>query len=62
MIERHANLMGELTTIALATDGSSCSDGAIKEAIFFSRNCGARLVVLNIIAVDSGSESGVSSH
>ena len=62
MIERHANLMGELTTIALATDGSSYSDGAIKEAIFFSRNCGARLVVLNIIAVDSESESGVSSH
>ena len=25
MTERHANLMGELTTIALATDGSSCS-------------------------------------
>ncbi|MBU0944673.1 MAG: universal stress protein [Proteobacteria bacterium] len=62
MIERHANLMGELTTIALATDGSSFSDGAIKEAIFFCRSCGARLVVLNIIAVDSGSESGVSAQ
>lgn len=62
MTERHANLMGELTTIALATDGSSNSDGAIKEAIFFSRNCGARLIVINIIAVDSESESGVSSY
>ncbi len=62
MTERHANLMGELTTIALATDGSSCSDGAVKEAIFFSRSCGARLIVLNIIGIDSGSESGVSSH
>ncbi len=62
MIERHANLMGELTTIALATDGSNFSDGAIKEAIFFSRNCGARLVVINIIAVDPGSESGILSH
>ena len=62
MIERHANLMGELTTIALATDGSSCSDGAIKEAIFFSRICGARLVVINIIAVYQGSESAISSH
>lgn len=62
MDERHANLMGELSTIVLATDGSSCSDGAVKEAIFFSRSCGARLIVLNIIEIDSGSESGVSSH
>lgn len=62
MIERHANLIGELTTIALATDGTSCSDGAVKEALFFSRSCGARLVVLNIIGIDSDSESGVSSH
>jgi nucleotide-binding universal stress UspA family protein len=62
MIERHANLMGKLTTIALATDGSSWSDGAIKEAIFFSHNCGAKLVVINIIAVDSEPESGVASH
>ena len=35
MVERYANLMGELTTIALATDGSSYNDGAVKEAIFF---------------------------
>lgn len=62
MVERHANLMGELTTIALATDGSSCSDGAVKEAIFFSRSCGARLIILNIIEIDTGSESGVASH
>jgi len=62
MIERHANLMGELTTIALATDGSNFSDGAIKEAIFFSRNCGARLVVINIIAVDPENESAILSH
>ncbi len=62
MEERHANLMGELSTIALATDGSSCSDGAVKEAMFFCRSCGARLIVLNIIEIDSGSESGVSSH
>ena len=62
MIERHANLMGELTTIVLATDGSRCSDGAVKEALFFSRSCGARLIVLNIIGIDSGLESGVSLH
>jgi len=62
MTERHANLMGELTTIALATDGSGCCEGAVKEAIFFSRVCGARLIVLNIIGVGSESESGVSSH
>ncbi len=62
MVERHANLMGELTTIALATDGSSFSDGAVKEAIFFSRFCGARLIILNIIEIDTGSESGVASH
>lgn len=61
MIERHANLMGELTTIALATDGSNFSDGAIKEAIFFSRCCGARLVVINVIAVDPESESAILS-
>ncbi len=62
MTERHANLMGELTTIALATDGSQYSDGAVKEAIFFSRTCGARLIVLNIIGIDSETESAVSSH
>ncbi len=62
MTERHANLMGELTTIALATDGSSYSEGAVKEAIFFSRVCGARLIVLNIIGIDSETESAVSSH
>ena len=62
MTERNANLIGDLTTIALATDGSSCSDGAVKEAIFFSRSCGARLIVLNILGVDSESESGISSH
>lgn len=61
MVERHANLMGELTTIALATDGSSYSDGAVKEAIFFSRLCGARLIILNIIDIDTGSESGAAS-
>jgi len=61
MVERHANLMGELTTIALATDGSSYSDGAVREAIFFSRLCGARLIILNIIDIDTGSESGAAS-
>lgn len=61
MVERHANLMGELTTIALATDGSSYSDGAVKEAIFFSCLCGARLIILNIIDIDTGSESGYPS-
>jgi len=61
MVERYANLMGELTTIALATDGSSYNDGAVKEAIFFSRLCGARLIILNIIDIDTGSESGAAS-
>lgn len=62
MTERHVNLMGELTTIALATDGSDYSKGAVDEAIFLSRACGARLIVLNIIGIEAGSESGISSH
>jgi nucleotide-binding universal stress UspA family protein len=60
MAERHANLMGELTTIALATDGSRYSDGAVKEAIFFSQFCGARLIIINIIGIDIESESGAA--
>jgi nucleotide-binding universal stress UspA family protein len=52
--------MGEVETIALATDGSEFSDGAVQEAIFFSQACGAKLVVLNVIAIDT--ESATTAH
>jgi len=44
-----AHLMGEVKVIALATDGSDYSDGAVQEAIFFGQACGAKIVVLNVI-------------
>ncbi|KJR42904.1 UspA domain-containing protein [Candidatus Magnetoovum chiemensis] len=43
------NLMGELKSILLATDGSQYSEGAIKEAINFARACRTRLTVLRVI-------------
>ena len=60
MTENSTHLMGEVDTIALATDGSEFSDGAVQEAIFFSQACGAKLVVLNVIAIDT--ESAVTAH
>jgi len=46
--------MGKIKTIALATDGSGYTDGAVQEAIFFAQACGASLVVLNVIGIDTG--------
>lgn len=45
--------MGKIKTIALATDGSDYTDGAVQEAIFFAQACGAKLVVLNVIGIDT---------
>ncbi len=45
--------MGKIKTIALATDGSGYTDGAVQEAIFFAQACGAALVVLNVIGIDT---------
>lgn len=43
------SLLGEARTLLLATDGSSYSDGAIQEAIFFGQACRARVIVLHVI-------------
>lgn len=59
MTEHNTHLMGEAEIIALATDGSSYTDGAVQEAIFLARGCGAKLIVLHVIAVDSGSTTGL---
>jgi nucleotide-binding universal stress UspA family protein len=45
--------MGKIKTIALATDGSGYTDGAVQEAIFFAQACGAKLVILNVIGIDT---------
>ncbi len=52
MTEHSTYPMGKIKTIALATDGSDYTDGAAQEAIFFAQACGAKLVVLNVIAID----------
>ena len=53
------HLMGEVEVLALATDGSRFSDGAVQEAIFFAEACAAKLVVLNVIAIDTYSATSV---
>ncbi|HID69843.1 MAG TPA: universal stress protein [Desulfobacterales bacterium] len=55
-----AHLMGEVKVIALATDGSDYSDGAVQEAIFFGQACGAKIVVLNVIGINT--ETATSAH
>ena len=59
MTEHDTRLIGEAEVIALATDGSSYTDGAVQEAIFLAQGCGAKIVVLNVIAVDSESVTGL---
>ncbi|CAK8716819.1 MAG: Nucleotide-binding universal stress protein, UspA family [Candidatus Electronema aureum] len=51
-------LIGQAEVIALATDGSSYTDGAVQEAIFLAQTCGAKIVVLNVIPIDSESMMG----
>lgn len=43
------SLLGEASTLLLATDGSAFSDGAIQEAIFFGQACRARVIVLHVV-------------
>ncbi|MCI4625532.1 MAG: universal stress protein [Candidatus Magnetoovum sp. WYHC-5] len=43
------NLMGDLKSIILATDGSPFSDGAINEALNFARACQTVLTVLRVL-------------
>lgn len=49
------SLLGEAKTLLLATDGSPYSDGAVQEAIFFGQACGARVVVLHVVRIDTES-------
>lgn len=44
--------MGDLKSVVLATDGSEHSEGAIKEAIYIAKNCGAKLSVLQVLQVN----------
>jgi nucleotide-binding universal stress UspA family protein len=53
--------MNKSEVIALATDGSSYNDGAVQEAIFLAQACGAKIVVLNVIPIDSGSATAIHS-
>ncbi|MEN8199242.1 MAG: universal stress protein [Thermodesulfobacteriota bacterium] len=49
MTDYAEHLMGEIDVIALATDGSEFSDGAVQEAIFMGQSCGAKIVVIHVI-------------
>jgi hypothetical protein len=51
-------LMGELKTILLAVDGSSYSEGAIKEAIMLAGSCDIKLTLLYVSILSDGFESG----
>jgi nucleotide-binding universal stress UspA family protein len=53
-------LMGEVETLALATDGSKFSDGAVQEAIFLGQACGAKLIIFHVISIDT--EMAISAH
>lgn len=59
MTEQNGRLIGQAEVIALATDGSSYTDGAAQEAIFFAQACGAKLVVLHVIPIDSEMAMGI---
>jgi len=51
-IEPKTHYMGDLKSIVLATDGSKYSEGAIKEAIFMSKICVAKLYALQILQIN----------
>ena len=54
-------VMNKSEVIALATDGSSYTEGAVQETIFLAQACGAKIVVLNVIPIDSESATGMHS-
>ncbi|MBF0343916.1 MAG: universal stress protein [Nitrospirae bacterium] len=56
------NLMGDLKSILLATDGSEYSRGAIKEAINFARACKTVLTVLRVLEYNPEFETEGSSY
>ena len=43
------NLLDRAKTLLLATDGSRFSEGAVQGAIFFSRACQAKIIVLHVV-------------
>jgi nucleotide-binding universal stress UspA family protein len=49
------SLLGEAKTLLLATDGSSYSDGAVQEAIFFGQACQAKVVALYVVKIETES-------
>lgn len=51
-------VMNKSEVIALATDGSSYTDGAVQETIFLAQACGAKIVVLHVIPIDSETATG----
>ena len=57
---KETHLMGEISTIALATDGSDFSDGAVQEAIFMGQECGAKLVIIHVIPITT--ETATLAH
>ena len=61
MTERKTHLIGEVETVALAIDGSDFNNGAVQEAIFLCKACGAKLIVVHVIAIDSGAATQVHS-
>jgi nucleotide-binding universal stress UspA family protein len=61
MTDMSGQLIGRAEVIALATDGSSCTDGAVQEAIFLAQTCGAQLIVLHVIPIDSESAMGAQA-
>jgi len=52
MTEHQDNMLGEMKTVALATDGSEFNEGAVHEAILFCQTCKARLILLHVISID----------
>jgi len=61
MSEYKSKLLGNIETIMVSTDGSGYVDGAIQEAIFFAQACGAKLIVLHVVQIDSSSDSAVAT-
>lgn len=59
MTEHKAQLLGEAEVIALATDGSSYTEGAVQETIFLAQGCGAKIVILHVVSLDSESVTGL---
>lgn len=50
--EYKPHYMGDLKSVILATDNSPSSEGAIKEAIYLAKHCGAKLSVIQVLQVN----------